>query len=159
MKDFDLFVLSRSLHVLAVIMWIGGVAFVTTILLPALRKMTDSKQRMVLFELLEGKFALQAKLATLATGLSGYYMLDFLNAWQRYQELQYWWLHLMTFVWFIFILVLFVLEPLFLHQWFNEQAKKNSEKTFARIQLMHYVLLILSLIAVFGAVAGSHSYF
>jgi peptidoglycan biosynthesis protein MviN/MurJ (putative lipid II flippase) len=86
-------------------------------------------------------------------------MLDFLNAWQRYQELQYWWLHLMTFVWFIFTLVLFVIEPLFLHKWFNEQAKENSEKTFARIQLMHYVLLILSLIAVLGAVAGSHSYF
>lgn len=58
MKDFDLFVLSRSLHVLAVIMWIGGVAFVTTILLPALKKMTNSKQIMDLFELLESKFTL-----------------------------------------------------------------------------------------------------
>ncbi len=64
----------------------------------------------------------------------------------------------MTLVWLVFTLVLFVLEPLFLHQWFLEQAKKDSEKTFAKILTMHRVLLTLSLIAIFGAVAGSHGY-
>jgi len=86
-------------------------------------------------------------------------MLDFLNAWQRYQDIHFWWLHLMTLVWFIFTLVLFVLEPLFLHRWFIEHAKKDSDKTFARLQQMHYLLLSLSLLAVFGAMAGSHGYF
>lgn len=159
MNDFDLFVLARSVHVLAIVIWIGGVAFITTVLLPALNKMADKEQRVALFEQLEHKFAWHAKLATLATGISGYYMLEFLNAWQRYQDLAFWWLHLMTLVWFIFTLVLFVLEPLFLHRWFIEQAKKECDKTFARLQLMHYLLLSLSLLAVFGAVAGSHGYF
>ena len=159
MNDFDNFVLARSVHVLAVVFWIGGVAFITTVLLPALKKMTDQEQRMALFEQLEHKFAWHAKLATIATGISGYYMLDFLNAWQRYQDIQFWWLHLMTLVWFIFSLVLFVLEPLFLHRWFIEQAIKDSDKTFTRLQQMHSLLLSLSLLAVFGAVAGSHGYF
>ena len=159
MNDFDNFVLARSVHVLAVVFWIGGVAFITTVLLPALTKMVDKEQRMALFEQLEHKFAWHAKLATIATGISGYYMLDFLNAWQRYQDIQFWWLHLMTLVWFIFSLVLFVLEPLFLHRWFIEQAKKDSDKTFTRLQQMHSLLLSLSLLAVFGAVAGSHGYF
>jgi uncharacterized membrane protein len=159
MDDFNYFVIARSIHVLAVVLWIGGVAFVTLVLLPALMKLQDSQQRIALFELLENKFAFIAKLSTLAAGASGYYMVEFLNAWHRYLDLSFWWLHLMTFVWFIFTLVLFVLEPLFLHQWFIEQAKKDSEKTFATIQRMHYVLLTLSLIAVFGAVAGSHGYF
>jgi uncharacterized membrane protein len=159
MNDFDLFVLARSVHVLAIVIWIGGVAFITTVLLPALNKMVDKEQRVALFEQLEHKFAWHAKLATLATGISGYYMLEFLNAWQRYQDLAFWWLHLMTLVWFIFTLVLFVLEPLFLHRWFIEQAKKECDKTFACLQLMHNLLLSLSLLAVFGAVAGSHGYF
>jgi len=159
MNDFDLFVIARSMHVLAIIFWIGGVAFITTVLLPALNKMIAKEQRVTLFEQLEHKFAWHAKVATIVTGISGYYMLDFLNAWQRYQDIHFWWLHLMTLVWFIFTLVLFVLEPLFLHRWFIEHAKKDSDKTFARLQRMHYLLLSLSLLAVFGAMAGSHGYF
>jgi uncharacterized membrane protein len=159
MKNFDLFVLARTVHVLAVVIWIGGVAFITTVLLPALNKMADKEQRIALFEQLEHKFAFHAKLATVATGLSGYYMLDFLHAWQRYQDLAFWWLHLMTLVWFIFTLLMFALETLFLHRWFIDHAKKDSDKTFARLQQMHYFLLGLSLLAVLGAMAGSHGYF
>ncbi|MDP7593352.1 MAG: hypothetical protein QF552_11795 [Litorilituus sp.] len=159
MTDVDLFFLARSVHVLAVVIWIGGVAFITTVLLPALKKLASSEQRIKLFEQLEHTFSWQAKLTTLATGISGYYMLDFFNAWHRYLDINFWWLHLMTLVWFIFTLVLFVLEPLFLHRWFLQQAKIDSDKTFATIQRMHNVLLTLSLIAVFCAVAGAHGYF
>ncbi len=158
MTNFDLFVLARSIHVLAIIFWIGGVAFITTVLLPALNNMAEKEQRIALFEQLEHKFAFHAKLATFAVGLSGYYMLNFLNAWQRYQDIQFWWLHLMTLVWLIFSLILFVLEPLFLHRWFIEHAKKDSDKTFMLLQRMHYLLLSISLLAVFGAMAGSHGY-
>jgi len=35
-------------------------------------------------------------------GISGFYMLYFLNAWHRYQDLQFLWLHLMTCIWVIF---------------------------------------------------------
>lgn len=158
MSEFDLFVLARSVHVVAIVLWIGGVTFITTVLLPALNKMAEKEQRVLLFEQLEHKFAWHAKVATVVTGVSGFYMLDFLNAWQRYQDIQFWWLHLMTFVWFIFTLVLFVLEPLFLHRWFIEHAKKDCDKTFSLLQGMHYFLLSLSLLAVFGAVSGSHGY-
>jgi uncharacterized membrane protein len=63
--------LARVLHVIGVVIWIGGVAFVTTVLIPALRKMTDTHNRLELFEQLEGKFGFQAKIATLITGVSG----------------------------------------------------------------------------------------
>ena len=39
---------------LGVVLWIGGVAFVTTTLIPSLRKMSDSDKRSALFEQLEG---------------------------------------------------------------------------------------------------------
>jgi len=156
MENFTYFVFARALHVIGVVLWIGGVAFVSTVLIPSLNNINDSTNKLELFEQLEGKFSFQAKLATLLTGISGFYMVEVMNAWDRYQQLQFWWMHLMTLIWIVFTLVLFVLEPLFLHQWFHEQAVKNSAKTFSLVHTIHKILLALSLLAVFGAVAGAH---
>ena len=105
MEDFVYFGLARAFHVLGVVLWIGGVAFVTTTLIPSLRKMSDSDKRLALFEQLEGKFAFQARIVTLITGLTGFYMLDYMQAWERYQQIQFWWIHLMTIIWLIFTVV------------------------------------------------------
>ncbi|MEH6578060.1 MAG: hypothetical protein V7731_13375 [Amphritea sp.] len=156
MTEFNLFVLARALHVIAVVFWIGGVAFVTTVLLAAVKQLVNKDERLQLFESLEGRFALQARITTLLTGLSGFYMLHYLDAWDRYLQLQFWWLHLMTLVWILFTLVLFILEPLFLHRWFQQQASRDSDGTFRKIHRMHRVLLTLSVVAVFGGVAGGH---
>ncbi|BAJ00833.1 membrane protein [Shewanella violacea] len=158
MEEYDYFVIARAVHVLGVVLWIGGVAFVTTILIPAVKQIASPQERLELFEQLESKFSFQAKFVTLATGISGYVMLDIINGWDRYLHPQFWWMHLMTLVWLMFTLVLFVFEPLFLHKWFHEQAVIDSEKTFNLIHKMHIFLLSLSLIAVAGAVAGSHGY-
>jgi len=156
MEDSDYFVLARALHVVCVVLWIGGVAFVTTVLLSSLRQIPNTETRLKLFEQLEGKFAFQARIITLITGLSGFYLLEAMHSWERYQHLQFWWLHLMTFIWFIFTVVLFVLEPLFLHRWFHKRATRDSDKAFALVHRMHRVLLTLSLLAIAGAVAGTH---
>lgn len=158
MENLNYFILARAIHVIGVVIWIGGVAFVTTILIPSLRKISDTNSRLELFEKLEGRFAFQARIVTLITGISGYYMLDIMNAWDRYQHLEYWWMHLMTMIWAVFTVVLFVLEPLILHRWFHEKAIKDSDIAFAWLHRMHKVLLALSLLAVLGAVAGSHGY-
>jgi len=156
MDNFIYFGLARALHVVGVVLWIGGVAFVTTTLIPALRKTADPDERLALFEQLEGRFAFQARIVTLITGLTGFYLLEYMNAWDRYLQLQFWWIHLMTLVWLIFTVVLFVLEPLVLHRRFRKMATENSDRAFAFIHRMHKVLLLLSLIAVFGTVAGVH---
>ena len=156
MENFTYFALARALHVVGVVLWIGGVAFVTTTLIPSLREMSDADQRLPLFEQLEGKFAFQAKLVTLITGLTGFYMLEYMGAWDRYQQVQFWWIHLMTLIWFIFTIVLFVLEPLFLHRRFKQMATENSDKAFSLLHRMHKILLALSLVTVFVTVAGVH---
>lgn len=149
------FIFARILHVVGVVLWIGGVAFVTTVLIPALRDLSDAGQRLIWFERLEKRFGTQAKIVTLITGLSGFYMLNSLDAWNRYIASEYWWVHLMTFVWLIFTLVLFVLEPLILHRFFKEKAQKNSETAFKVLHRMHWILLGISLLAIIGAVAGT----
>ena len=35
--DYQYLVFARALHIIAVVFWIGGVAFVTTVLIPAIR--------------------------------------------------------------------------------------------------------------------------
>lgn len=153
--EHDFLTVARALHVIAVVLWIGGVAFVTTVLIPAIRSSQSPENRITIFEALEGKFSFQAKLTTLVTGLSGFYMLYAMDAWASMQ----WWIHIMILIWAIFTVVLFVLEPLFLHRWFHQQAEKNNERTFLVLQVMHIVLLSISLVAVFGGVAGVHGFF
>lgn len=149
--------LARALHVIGVIVWIGGVAFVTSVLLPAVRLDTPPDQRIARFEQLERRFAWQARLTTLLTGASGFYMLYRLDAWDRYGDPAAWWLHAMTAIWAIFTLMLFVLEPLVLHAWFHRRAERLPDGTFRLIQAMHWVLLAASLATVAGAIFGVHS--
>ncbi len=153
--DYSHFVLARVLHVIAVIIWIGGVAFVTTVLIPAIRKTQSPENRLRIFETLEGKFSFQAKFTTLLAGVTGFYMLHVMNGWSSMQ----WWIYPMIFVWAIFTVVLFILEPLYLHKWFLKQATVNNEKSFLVLQVMHIILLTVSLLAVFGGVAGAHGLF
>ena len=158
MNKLNIFILARTLHIVGVVFWIGGVAFVTTVLIPSLKRTANPKDRMDLFEKIEGKFSFQAKISVLITGITGIYLIYFLNAWSRYLDVQYWWLHLMTTVWLLFAIVLFILEPLVLHKWFREHAKIDSDKTFNWLHRMHIILLSISVLSIFGAMAGSHGY-
>jgi len=151
--------LARVLHVLAVVLWIGGVAMVTTVIIPAIKKMKSKEEQIETFEKIEGRFALQAKITTLITGLSGFYILYSLDAWDRYFNFKFWWVHAMTLVWILFTLVLYILEPLILKKLFKKYALQNPEKTFNFIHRAHWFLLILSLITIAGVVAGSHGWF
>lgn len=151
--------LARVIHVLAVVLWIGGVAMVTTVIIPAVKKLTVKEDQIRTFEQIEGRFAFQAKITTLITGISGFYMMYVLDAWDRYFDYRFWWIHAMTLVWIVFTLVLYVLEPLILPKLFKKYVEKNPEKTFEFLHRFHWVLLILSLITTAGAVAGSHGWF
>jgi uncharacterized membrane protein len=150
--------IARAIHVVGVVLWIGGVAMVTTVLLPAIRSFPPGENPVEFFERIEGRFARQARFVTLITGLSGLYMLYRLGAWSRYLSLENWWLHAMTLVWLLFTVILFVLEPLVLHRKLAERAERDPDGTLALIHRAHWVLLTLSLVTVAGAVAGSHGW-
>ncbi|HXP76037.1 MAG TPA: hypothetical protein VN823_17985 [Stellaceae bacterium] len=148
--------IARALHVLAVVLWIGGVGFVTTVLLPAVRRLSAPEERLALFDAIERRFAWQARITTLLAGLTGLDMLIRLDLWDRFASASYWWMDAMVLVWLLFTLMLFVAEPLFLHRWLMVRAKAKPEATFRRVEQLHWLLLTLSVITVLGAVAGSH---
>lgn len=149
---------ARVLHVLGVVLWIGGVAMVTTVLLPAARRLKSPAERVAFFEDLERGFAAQSRFTTLLVGASGFYLVYRYELWGRFAHAGYWWMHAMVAIWALFTLVLFVLEPLFLHRWFLERAQRDPEATFRLVTRFHWVMLTASLLTVAGAVAGSHGY-
>jgi len=150
--------IARVIHILGVVLWIGGVAFVTTVLLPTVKSFKSKEERINFFEQAEHKFAKQARITTLLVGLSGFHMVARYNMWERFIDLSYWWMHLMVLIWLIFTLLLFVLEPLFLHKKMRQKAEKDPEGTYRRIYKMHIHLLLLSILTIIGAVAGSHGW-
>jgi uncharacterized membrane protein len=152
----DKVTLARALHVGAVVLWIGGVAFVATVLLPAIRRFKKPQERLAFFDSVERRFAWQARATTLIVGVTGLYMTADLHLWDRFKSAGYWWMHGMVAVWAVFTLMLFVAEPLFLHRWFNAQAARDPDGTFVLIERLHQFLIAASLIVVLGAVIGSH---
>ena len=148
--------IARALHVLAVVLWIGGVAFVTTVLLSAVRNLDTREERVVFFETVERRFGGQARVTTALAALTGLYMLARLGLWDRFLSAAYWWMHAMVFVWLLFTLMLFVAEPLFLRRWLHACVTSRPQLTFGLVERLHWILLVLSLITLIGAVLGSH---
>ncbi len=146
--------LARAVHVAAVLLWIGGVGFVTTVVMPAIAATNPEPERLAAFHRIEARFAGQARLWVLLAGASGLWMIWRGDLWSRFADLHFWWMHAMVAVWTVFAAMLFVLEPLVLHR--RMAASPSPARDFARMVAMHRVLLAASLITLAGAVAGSH---
>jgi putative copper export protein len=58
---YGLVIVARALHVLAVVIWIGGIAMATTIALPAARHGDIGSDKFQAFQAIEHRFAWQAR--------------------------------------------------------------------------------------------------
>ncbi|HWG77673.1 MAG TPA: CopD family protein [Steroidobacteraceae bacterium] len=148
----------RALHVVAVVIWIGGVSMVTTVVLPAIRRGELGTDPDGIFPVFERRFAWQARVCVLIVGVTGFYMAWRLVLWSRFESASFWWMHAMVAVWLLFTLMLFVVEPLILRHRLQREAGQDPQAMLARLQRGHWLLLILSLITVLAAVAGSHGW-
>ena len=146
----------RAIHVISVVIWIGGVAMVTTVVLPAVRRLDTAPKRVALFEAVENRFVWQARIATLLVAASGFYMVDRLDLWARFRNVQFWWMHAMVLVWLVFTIILFVGEPLVMRARKRRGVMSAPDVNAPRMQRLHWVLLVLSVFTVMAAVAGSH---
>ena len=150
-------VVARIIHVLSIVMWIGGVGFVTTVLFPSIRRSTAPDGRLAAFVRFESAFSWQARISVDLAGLSGLYMTWRLDAWWRLTTAGFWWMDAMVALWAAFALMLFVIEPLVLHRRLQlALSSGESNRLFDRMERFHRVILVLSLVTVLGAVGGSH---
>jgi len=153
-------IVARIIHVLCVVLWIGGVGFVTTVLFPAVRRNHAPEDRLAAFLRFEGPFAWQARVTVALAGVSGLYMTARLDAWSRFQSADFWWMDAMVLLWLVFAAMLFVIEPLRLHRRLERAvADRASSSMFDRMERFHRIMLGLSLVTILGAVGGSHGAF
>jgi uncharacterized membrane protein len=150
------FILARAIHVLSVVMWIGGVAFVTTVAMPAIRRSTLPGERLAAFHRFESRFVWQARLWVLLAGASGLWMMWRADMWSRFEDGRYWWMHAMVCLWAVFALMLFVIEPFVLHR--RMANATEPARLFVRMEWMHRLLLTLAILTVVAAVMGSHGW-
>lgn len=135
--------------------WIGGVAMVTAVILPALG-VGGAPARLAPFLAVEERFSRQARWSVALAGLTGFYMTHRLEAWARFVEPGFWWMHAMVFVRTVFALMLFVVEPLFLHRRLQRLAERDQDAALRLAQWRHVALLSISAFAIAAAVLGAH---
>jgi uncharacterized membrane protein len=154
----DDIIFARALHVLGVVIWIGGVAMATMVVLPAVRRGDLGTDRLRAFQAIEHRFIWIARTAVIIVGATGLFMLIRLDLWDRFHSIAFWWMHAMVCVWLIFAFVLFIGEPFILHRFFPKWASEKPDAAFTAIHRVHWVLLALSVITILGAVAGAHGW-
>jgi hypothetical protein len=67
-------------------------------------------------------------------------------------------MHAMVCVWLLFAFVLFVVQPFILNRHFGRWATARPQIAFAWLHRAHWALLLLSLVTIVGAVAGSQGW-
>lgn len=148
------YAIARALHVLAIVMWVGGVGFVTTVLIPAIRRRFPADQQYAMFEDVEHRFGAQARFWVVLALASALWMLHVSDGWGRLADTG--WLHLMMAAWLPFFLMLFVLEPFIIHRWLKRRALRDPAGTMRLLQRLHVLLLALTLLALLAGVVGAH---
>ena len=146
-------VLARALHVLAVVHWIGGVAFVTLVALP-LANARGGPEGLALFGAIERRFAAQVRWSIAIAGASGLWMTYRMDLWYRFADPRFWWMSAMAGLWLVFALMVFVLEPL-LHPRFEAEGRRDPLAMLRRMSRVHAVLLAIAALTVLGAVVGA----
>ena len=149
---------ARAIHVLAIVHWIGGLLFVTLVILPSLLAL-EPTSRLAMFDRLERRFSAQARVSTLLAGVTGFYMIEGFGHWTRIADPHFWWLGAMIALWAIFMVMLFVAEPLFLHAWFDRRATRDPDGAFRLALRGHRILSGFAALTVMGAAGGAHGLF
>src|SRR3990170_6587833 len=145
------FPLMHVLHLITVILWIGGLGFITILVLPLIIKMPDPLQKVLFFQRIERKFAPMARVYNAITGITGLIMMFMTGAEKLLFTRAGLPLLLMLAVWAFWAIMLFGLEPIIIRRMLDNMAKGGNkmeiETVFSRMNRLHVALLALSLAA------------
>ncbi|MBI4699207.1 MAG: hypothetical protein HY758_09985 [Nitrospirae bacterium] len=145
-----LYVIALTVHVLSIIIWIGGVSFVTMITFPMIQRAGSSLEQVMMFQGTEHRFAKIAKAMVILAGLSGFYLINVkgmsFGAW------------IMIIVWAFYASLLFGLEKILFKKIFAKPTGEelDTNKIFFILQVFHWVILALSYSAVAAGLFAAH---
>ena len=144
------YVTALTIHVLSVVVWIGGVAFVTLVTFPMILREEKSLEQVMMFQGVEHRFAKIAKLMVILAGLSGLYLL-----YEKGLSPGVW---IMIVVWTFYAALLFGLEKLIFKKIFSKPTDKlDTRKVFNILQGFHWVVLTLSALAIAAGIWTGHN--
>lgn len=143
------YVIALTIHILSVVIWIGGVAFVTLVTFPMILRMEKSLEMVMVFQGVEHRFGKIAKVMVILAGLSGLYLI-----YEKGLSPGVW---IMIVLWVVYASLLFGLEKMIFKKLFSKPDKQADMKTvFNMLQVFHWVVLALSLFAITAGVYTAH---
>lgn len=152
-----LYRISLIVHVLSVVIWIGGVAFVTIIVFPMILRTKNSLEQVMMFQGIEHRFSRIAKILVILTGISGLYLIS--------EKGLSFGVFIMIFVWTLYASLLFFLEKLLFKRLFAKPSRNRvvptgeqlkTEQVFFRLQVFHWFVLTLSFLAIAAGIWTAH---
>jgi len=126
--------------------------------LPTIRRFAHEKQQLSIFHVIENRFAFIARFSVVLAGLSGLYMVYALNAWDRFTQIQYFWMYAMVLLWLMFAFALFIIEPFLFKNHGRIVKGHGSIMNLRKTAIVHWIIFILSLATIFVSVLGAHGF-
>lgn len=142
-------------HVIGVIIWFGGLTFVTIVFFPMMYKTEGSFEKALLFQRVEHRFAGIVRWVVVIVGVTGFMLLsakfgnNFLAVREGLGTL------IMLGAWILYILVLLSERKLF-EKLFSDPERINMNRALKVINALHWVLLTISYAAVATGVWFGH---
>jgi uncharacterized membrane protein len=143
------------IHVICVIVWIGGVAFVTTVIFPMMYRTEGSLEKALLFQGVEHRFAGIVKWLIGIVGITGFWLLFAKYGLAILAQPKAAGLVIMIFAWALYTTIL-LLERKIFGRIFADPEKIDMNKALKLINVMHWFLLTISFSAVAGGVWFGH---
>jgi hypothetical protein len=78
-----------------------------------------------------------------------------MELWPRFAGASFWWMHAMVLVWALFMMIVFIVEPL-AHSYLASLAASDPVAILRRLSRTHTLLLAAASVTIVGAVAGDH---
>lgn len=143
------------IHIMGVIIWIGGVTFVTTVVFPMMYRTEGSLEKALLFQRVEHRFAGIVRWVIAIVGLTGFWMLYLKYGFGILSEGRGIGILIMIFAWGLYTTVLLTERKIF-GKIFANPEKIDMDRALRMINGMHWFLLGTSFSAVGTGVWFAH---
>jgi uncharacterized membrane protein len=139
------------IHVICVIVWIGGVTFVTTVIFPMMYTTEGSLEKALMFQRVEHRFAGMVKWLIGIVGITGFWLLYEKYGFGILNQARGIGIIIMIFAWALYTTVLLSERKIF-GKIFADPEKIDMDQALRLINIMHWFLLTISYAAVAGGV-------
>ncbi len=144
------------IHVISVIIWIGGVSFVTMVIFPMMYRTEGSLEKALLFQGVEHRFSGIVKWLIGLVGATGFWMLSAKYGIRILLVPRGIGIAIMLFAWALYTAIL-ISERRIFGRIFADPEKIDMNKALRLINVMHWFLLAISFSAVAAGVWFGHS--